>query len=307
MIYRPVKIWLLQHLRTLLAVFGRLAHAPVASLFNIGVIGIALALPVGFYVGLVNLQGFSRELSADPQISLFLALDADRADVAQIEGRLKQHPDVRKFRYVSREQALADIKNSTGLADVVASLGQNPLPDAFVVDARDNAPQALEKLRDEFVRWPKVAHAQLDAAWAQRLEAALKLGRRAVLILTTLLAFALIAITFNTTRLQILTQREEIEIAKLIGATDSFIRRPFLYFGAVQGLAGGLTAWAVIWVSIYLLNNGLADLSQLYGANFQLRHLPFKDTLSLFLFSAWLGWFGAWMSVSKHLSGIDPH
>ncbi|PZR44897.1 MAG: ABC transporter permease, partial [Stutzerimonas stutzeri] len=158
-----MRAWLLQHARTLFAVFGRLAHSPVASLFNIGVIGIALALPVGFYVGLANLQSFSRELPADPQISLFLALDAGRADVAQIESRLKQHPEVRKFRYVSREQALADIKSSTGLADVVAGLEQNPLPDAFIVDARDNAPQALEKLRDEFMRWPKVAHAQLDA------------------------------------------------------------------------------------------------------------------------------------------------
>ena len=302
-----MKIWLLQHIRTLFAVFGRLAHTPVASLFNIGVIGIALALPVGFYVGLANLQGFSRELSADPQISVFLTLDAGRADAARIESRLQQHPDVRKFRYVSREQALADIKNSTGLADVVASLEQNPLPDAFVVDARDHATPTLAKLRDEFARWPKVAHAQLDAAWARRLEAALNLGRQAVLILTALLAFALIAITFNTIRLQILTQREEIEVAKLIGATDPFIRRPFLYFGAVQGLAGGLTAWAIIWAGIYLLNNGLADLSQLYGANFQLRHLAPADSLSLFLFSAWLGWFGAWMSVSKHLSEFDPH
>ena len=302
-----MRAWLLQHARTLFAVFGRLAHSPVASLFNIGVIGIALALPVGFYVGLANLQSFSRELPADPQISLFLALDAGRADVAHIESRLKQHPGVRKFRYVSREQALADIKSSTGLADVIAGLEQNPLPDAFIVDARDNAPQALEKLRDEFMRWPKVAHAQLDAAWAQRLEAVLKLGRQAVLILTTLLAFALVAITFNTIRLQILTRREEIEVAKLIGATNPFIRRPFLYFGALQGLAGGLTAWAIIWVSIYLLNNGLAGLSQLYGTNFQLRHLAPEDSLSLFLFSAWLGWFGAWLSVSRHLSEIEPH
>lgn len=302
-----MRAWLLQHARTLFAVLGRLAHSPVASLFNIGVIGIALALPVGFYVGLANLQSFSRELPADPQISLFLALDAGRADVAQIESRLKQHPGVRKFRYVSREQALADIKSSTGLADVVASLEQNPLPDAFIVDARDNAPQALEKLRDEFMHWPKVAHAQLDAAWAQRLEAALRLGRQAVLILTTLLAFALVAVTFNTIRLQILTRREEIEVAKLIGATNPFIRRPFLYFGALQGLAGGLTAWAIIWVSIYLLNNGLAGLSQLYGTNFQLRHLTPEDSLSLFLFSAWLGWFGAWLSVSRHLSEIEPH
>ena len=301
-----MKTWFSQHARTLFAALGKLARSPLASLFNIGVIGIALALPLGFYVGLANLQGFAREVSADPQISLFLALDANRADIAQIENRLRQHPGVRKFRYISREQALQDIKNSTGLADVVASLEQNPLPDAFVIDARDNASQTLEKLRDEFMHWPKVAHAQLDAAWAQRLEAVLRLGRQAVIILTALLAFALVAITFNTIRLQILTQREEIEVAKLIGATDPFIRRPFLYFGALQGLAGGLASWAIIGASLYLLNNGLADLSQLYGTHFQLRHLSWQDSLGLLLFSAWLGWFGAWMSVSRHLSGIDP-
>lgn len=301
-----MKIWISQHARTLIAVIARLARTPVASLLNIGVIGISLALPVGFYVGLFNLQGFSRELAADPQISLYLALDAGATDIAQIENRLRQQPGVRKYRYISREQALADIKNNTGMADVIASLGQNPLPDAFVVDAADNGTQALEKLRDEFSRWPKIAHAQLDAAWAQRLEAALRLGRLAVLILTTLLAFALVAVTFNTIRLQILTQRDEIEVSRLIGATDPFIRRPFLYFGALLGLAGALAAWAIIWAGIYLLNSGLTDLLRLYGANFQLRHLSINDSLSLLAFSAGLGWFGAWMSVNRHLSASTP-
>lgn len=301
-----MKIWISQHIRTLIAVIARLARTPLASLFNIGVIGIALALPAGFYVGLFNLQGHSRELAADPQISLFLALDAGPADLAQIENRLRQLPGVRKFRHISREQALADIKSSTGIADVIASLGQNPLPDAFVVDAADNGAQALEKLRGEFARWPKIAYAQLDTAWAQRLEAALRLGRLVALMLTTLLAFALVAVTFNTIRLQILTQRDEIEVARLIGATDPFIRRPFLYFGALQGLAGALAAWAIIWAGIYLLNNGLADLSRLYGSNFQLRHLSVEDSLSLFAFSAGLGWFGAWMSVNRHLSASAP-
>ncbi|MDP2240908.1 MAG: permease-like cell division protein FtsX [Burkholderiales bacterium] len=301
-----MKIWISQHFRTLIAVIARLARTPVASLFNIGVIGIALALPAGFYVGLFNLQGFSRELAADPQISLYLALDAGPADIAQIEKRLGQLPGVRKFRHISREQALSDIKNSTGMADVIASLGQNPLPDAFVIDAADNGTQALEKLRDEFSRWPKIAYAQLDTAWAQRLEAALRLGRLAVLILTTLLAFALVAVTFNTIRLQILTQRDEIEVSRLIGATDTFIRRPFLYFGALLGLAGALAAWAIIWASIYLLNSGLTDLLQLYGANFQLRHLNVDDSLSLLAFSAGLGWFGAWMSVNRYLSASTP-
>lgn len=301
-----MKTWLSQHVRALGMTLGQFLRSPLASLFNIGVIGVALTLPAGFYVGIVNLQSLSHRLAAAPQLSVFLALDAARADIAQIEGRLKQHPEVQKFRYVSREQALADMKAGSGLGDVMSGLTQNPLPDAFIVDARDGAAQSLEKLRDEFARWPKVVHVQLDAAWAKRLETVLKLGQLAVLMLTSLLAFALVAITFNTIRLQILTRREEIEVAKLIGATDTFIRRPFLYFGALQGLAGGLAAWGLIWAGIYLLHNGLADLSQLYGTTFQLHHLNPADSLGLLLFSAGLGWFGAWMSVGRHLSDNNP-
>ena len=300
-----MRVWLSQHVRTFAATLARLVRSPVASLLNIGVIGVALALPVGFYVALTHLQGFARELAADPQLSLFLALDASRGDVAQIETRLKQHPAVRKFNYVSREQALREMKASTGLADVVDSLTHNPLPDAFVVDAGDSAPQILEALRDEIRRWPKVAHVQLDSAWARRLEALLKLGRLAVLLLATLLAFALIAITFNTIRLQIMTQREEIEVAKLIGATDPFIRRPFLYYGAVLGLAGGMAAWTIVAAGAYLLNDALTDLSRLYGNHLQFHSLAPEDSLSLLLFSCWLGWFGAWLSVNQHLSQID--
>ena len=301
-----MRVWLSQHVRTLAATLAKLVRSPVASLLNIGVIGVALALPVGFHVALTHLQGLARGLAADPQLSVFLALDASRNDVAQIETRLKQHPAVRKFSYISREHALREMKASTGLADVVDSLNDNPLPDAFVVDAGDSAPQTLEALRDEIRRWPKVAHVQLDAAWARRLEAVLKLGRLAVLMLGTLLAFALIAITFNTIRLQIMTQREEIEVAKLIGATDSFIRRPFLYYGAVLGVAGGMAAWTIVAAGVYVLNDGLTDLSRLYGTRFRLHPLGLEDSLSLLLFSGWLGWFGTWLSVNQHLSQIDP-
>lgn len=300
-----MRIWLSQHARTFAATLAKLVRSPIASLLNVGVIGVALALPVGFHVGLANLQNLAGELATAPQLSLFLTVEADTADVAQVEQRLKRHPGVRRYNYVSREQALRDIRTSTGLADVVDSLDRNPLPDAFVVDASDGSPQSLETLRDEFGRWPKVAHVQLDSAWAQRLEAVLGLGRLAVLLLGALLAFALIAVTFNTIRLQILTQREEIEIAKLIGATNPFIRRPFLYFGALLGLAGGAAAWSIVLAGVYLFNDGLSDLSRLYGLSLQLRPLTAQDSLSLLLFSAWLGWFGAWLSVGRHLSAIE--
>jgi len=297
--------WLWSHVNALLTTLARLVRTPVATLLNVGVLGIALALPAGLYVGLANIQGYARSLAANPQLSVFLALDAGDADVAGTETRLRGHPGVASVRYVPRDEALTQIKSRTGLADVVDSLKENPLPDAFVVQPRDATPQVLEQLRDELRGWPGVAHVQLDAVWARRLEAGLKLARLAVWLLATLFAFALVAVTFNTIRLQILTRREEIEVAKLIGATDPFIRRPLLYFGAVQGLAGGLTAWAIVAISLYWLNGGLADLSQLYGTRLELQQLSARDGLSLLLFSAVLGWFGAWLSVNQHLARLD--
>jgi cell division transport system permease protein len=301
-----MRAWLWHQLDSLVTTLARFGRAPIVMLLNIGVIGIALALPVGLYVTLDNLRGVVRTLASDPQLSVFLAPDAGSADAAKIEARLKQHAAVRDVRYVPRDQALKELKASTGLADVVDSLPSNPLPDAFVVQPRGAAPEALERLRDEVSGWPKVTHVQLDAAWARRLEAGLKVARLVVWLLATLFAFALVAVTFNTIRLQILTRREEIEVSKLIGATDSFIRRPFLYFGALQGLAGGVAAWAIIWAGLQLLNHGLADLSRLYATQIELRHLSLEDSASLLLFSAGLGWFGAWLSVDQHLARIEP-
>jgi cell division transport system permease protein len=299
--------WLWSHVDAFGTTVARLLRTPVATLLNIGVLGIALALPAGLYVALSNLQGYAQALAADPQLSVFLALDASQTDVAQTGTRLREHPGVVGVRYVSRDEALKQLKTRTGLADVVDSLAENPLPDAFVVQPRDAAPQALEQLRDELRGWPKIVHVQLDAIWARRLEAGLRLARLAVWLLATLFAFALVAVTFNTIRLQILTRREEIEVVKLIGATDPFIRRPLLYFGAVQGLAGGLAAWAIVATSLYWLNGGLAELSQLYGTRLALQQLTPEDGLSLLLFSAVLGWFGAWLSVNQHLARLDLH
>lgn len=298
--------WLWHHVDALRRTVARLASAPVASLISIGVIGIALALPVGLYVALVNLQGLTRSLAADPELSVFLALDAAPAEVKRIDARIRSHPAVRGARFVPRDQALKELKANSGLADVVDSLPQNPLPDAFVVSPRDRNAQSLEKLRDEMRGWPKVSHVQLDTAWAQRLEAGLKLARLAVWLLATLFAFALVAVTFNTIRLQILTRREEIEVSKLIGATDAYIRRPFLYFGALQGAGGAAVAWLIVWGSLLYLNGALAELSRLYAARFELAPLELADTLSLFVFSALLGWLGSWLSVNQHLARIDP-
>jgi cell division transport system permease protein len=252
------------------------------------------------------LQAFSRQLSSDPQVSIFMAMDAGQADVSAVERRLQTHPEVGRVDFIAREQALAKLKRSAGLADVLADLERNPLPDAFVVTARSNDPATLEALRDQAARWPKVEHVQLDAEWARRLDAALGVGRLLVTLLAALLALALVAVTFNTIRLQILTRRDEIEVSKLIGATNPFIRRPFLYLGALQGLAGGCAAWAIVTLAVIVLNVQLAELATLYGTAFKLQPLNTADSTLLLAFSAALGWLGAWLSVSRHLWHIEP-
>jgi cell division transport system permease protein len=298
--------WLLAHFDTLRESLVRLARQPFATGLNVIVIGIALSLPVGFYLGIDNLQMFSRQLSSDPQVSIFMAMDAGQADVSAVERRLRAHPEVGRVDFIAREQALAKLKRGAGLADVLADLERNPLPDAFVVTARSNDPATLEALRDQAARWPKVEHVQLDAEWARRLDAALGVGRLLVTLLAALLALALVAVTFNTIRLQILTRRDEIEVSKLIGATNPFIRRPFLYLGALQGLAGGCAAWAIVTLAMIVLNVQLAELTTLYGTAFKLQPLNATDSAVLLLFSAALGWLGAWLSVSRHLWQIEP-
>lgn len=297
-----MRAWLRHHLSTLGATLGRMARSPLATLLNGAVIGIALALPVGFHVGLSSLRSFAAELAAAPQLSLFLSREAQPADVARIEARLKYHPRVRRYSYVPRDEALKRMRAASGLADVIDSLERNPLPDAFIVDAADGSAQSLEALRDELRQWPRVEHVQLDAIWAQRLEALLGLGRLAIIMLGTLLAFALVAVTFNTIRLQILTQQEEIEIVRLIGGTDPFIRRPFLYFGALTGLVGGMVALGIVVGGLLLLNDRLAEVMALYGVPVRLDLPSTEDSVSLLIFSSGLGWLGARLSVGCHLA-----
>ena len=301
-----MRAWLTQHGRAALATAARLGRSPLTTLFNVIVVGIALALPAGLYVGLVNVQKAVRTVSPEPQLTLFLALDASKADASAVDTRLKQHPQVARMRYVPRERALEDLKRATGMTGVAEALDRNPLPDAFVIDSTDGTPEAMERLRAELAAWPKVAHVQLDAEWAQRLDAALRLGRVALMLFGTVLAFALVAITFNTISLQILTRREEIEVTTLIGATDAFIRRPFLYYGAALGLLGGLAAWGFVWAATAVLNGALVDLSYLYGARWEIGQLGARDSLSLLAFAAVLGWLGAWLSVGRHLANTRP-
>ena len=296
--------WLRQHRQAISAAFGKLAAQKSAAALNALVIGIALSLPAGGYALLSSLRAVVQGASIEPQLSVFLHADAKRADADAIGAKLKSEARVREVRFIPREQALKELQATEGLAEVIAALNRNPLPDAFVVRPKIADAEALDALARELRAIPAVAHVQVDSAWARRLGALAGTARLAIALLAALLAFGLVAITFNTIRLQILTQRAEIEISKLIGATDAFIRRPFFYLGTLQGLGGGLVALGILRASLAALNVGVSELAASYGSTFRLGFLEPGDALAVALFSAALGWLGAYLSVSKYLREI---
>ena len=296
-----MRVWLQHHRLSLAQTTARLAKSPFATTLNVLAIGVALALPFGVYCLLTNLETLSRKVSVDPELTIFLAKDAPKADIAAVESRLKGSRGIRSVRFVSREAALAELGRAGGLQEVIASLPQNPLPDAFVVTLSSSDPVLAERLEIEFKSLPKVAYVQADSAWVRRLDALLRLGRTGVALLAVLLGVALVAVTFNTIRLQILTQRDEIELCRLIGATPAYIRRPFFYLGSMLGLLGGLAAIGIVVGGFAYLNRDLATLVQLYGADFQLGFPTPREVGTVLGAAAALGWVGAYLSVSRHL------
>lgn len=299
-----MRAWLTQHGAALEGAARRLLAAPLNTFLSLLVIGIALTLPAAGYVLLDNLRDLGRSASGAQQISIFMATDADRRAAAEIEARLKQAAAGR-WRFVPKEEALKRLRGGEGMAEIVASLPRNPLPDAFVVEPADATPDKLEALRQTMAGWPKVAHVQLDSAWVKRFDAFLRLGKLAVTLLAGIFAAGLVAVTFNTIRLQVMAQAAEIEVARLIGATDGFIRRPFYYFGALQGALGGFLAAALVATGMKLLAGPAAELAALYGGEFALHGPGLRDILLLAGVGAVLGWLGAQLSVSLSLRKFD--
>jgi cell division transport system permease protein len=301
--------WLIQHLKALHWAWQRLAAAPVNTLLSLLAIGIALALPAGGQMLLDNTLQFVRGAlnssetgtSTAPQISLFMKLDAERSATDGIASRLQKHAAVKSVHFVAREATLKRMQADPGLREVIASLPKNPYPDAFIINPQDDGPDAMEALRAELSQWPQVEHVQLDSAWVRRLDAMLRLGRLAVTLLAALLGAGLIAITFTTLRLQILSRRSEIDVCRLLGATDAFIRRPFYYFGFLQGLAGGIVAWLIVFAITQLLREPVAQLATLYDATLILQPLSMRDSLLLLALASLLGWFGAALSLGRYL------
>jgi cell division transport system permease protein len=296
--------WLRHHRHALTAALRRLRAQPVATLLTALAMGVAISLPGGLYLGLGNLSRLAGELPAQPEISLFLDAGVSASQKQDIAVRLKQ-PDIAQARFVPKDDALAELSTSQDLADITAGLTENPLPDAWVVRPHASTREELVRVADELGKLPGVAETHLDSQWADRLQAALTFGRTGVWLLTGLFAIALIAISGNAIRAQVLARRDEILVSRLIGATDRYIRRPFLYLGALQGLLGGLAAGGVLAVAGGILRAPVERLSGLYGSAFHLIPPTTIEIVAMLGLTTLFGWLGAWLSVTRALHQVE--
>src|SRR5450830_1376237 len=302
--------WLRQHRFAFGAALSNLRKAPGSFLFNVVVVAIALALPFTGLTLLDNVRPVSEQLSVDPEISLFLTAATPRAQAQALAPQLRSilNSTRAKIVFVPREQALASLKEKSGLTDVLGALGENPLPDGYVMklDGFKNAADAgrIDALADQLRALPGVDTVQVDSAWVKRLAALLNV-LHLVLLLAVTLGMVVIAVVFNTIRLQVLTQRDEIAVSKLIGATDVFIHRPFYYTGALLGLAAGAVALGAVALALRPLNVAIADFARLYASEFQLAPLPPLGVAALLAISAGLGLVGAVLSVQRHLARLN--
>jgi cell division transport system permease protein len=302
-----MKQYLLRHLQVFFATLGNLARAPLTSLMGITVIGITLALPAGLYVVVDNLQRASGRIATSGQISLFLKRDVTAKAAGKLAAELRRRGDVAGVEYISPDAALAEFRRTSGFGEALNTLDRNPLPGVLVVtpSASRSAPDALRALGDELGRQPEVDLTQLDLEWVRRLHAILGLAERGVWILAGILSLAVLLIVGNTIRLAVLNRREEIAITNLIGATPAFIRRPFLYSGAVQGLLGAAVAWALVGLSLLLLSSPVEDLATLYGSRFEIEGVGVESGLALLGLGTGLGWIGSRIAVGRHLRSIE--
>jgi cell division transport system permease protein len=308
-----MKTWIREHAMALGAAMARIRSLPGSFSFNVLVIALALMLPLAGLTLLENLRPVSRELAVEPEISVFLsteiARDRAQAIADEIRNAAQQAGVSAKLDYISREKALEAMKARAGLGDVVAALGSNPLPDAYVVriagggaaDDDSAAPARIEKLAAALHKIAGVETVQLDAAWVKRLAALLQLASSVLALLAASLCGVVLAVVFNTIRLQIVTQHEEIGVARLLGATDAFVARPFYYMGGLLGLAAGALALLAVLGALALLNTSVSQLASLYGSAFLLEPLNAQTVTALLATSAALGVLGAALSVRRAL------
>ncbi len=303
-----VDTWFLQHAQAFFFSLGQLYRNPMATLLTTSVIGISLALPLGFYVFLENARRVTSGWAPHSHISLFLKPDIDSERIEALKNQLHNHLGIHSIDIISKEKALLEYKENSGFAGALDALEDNPLPTVIIVRPEGEPISSAdnEGLIETLRAIPEVDLGQFDRQWARRLFQIIAVFQRFVVIIAALLSVAVLLIVGNTIRMAIYNRYREIEINKLFGATDAFIQRPFLYSGFFHGLGGSLMAWGLLEIVILLLNGPVRKLAGLYKSDFSLLTLDSREVIALFLIGALLGLVGSWLSVKRHLGMIDP-
>lgn len=303
-----MKWFFTEHARQLVGALRRLTRQPGSTLLTVGVLGIALSLPASLRVVVNNGRLLAGSWEHAQDFTVYLKMDQSMDDATALVRQIRGRDDVDNVTLISRDDALEDFKRYSGFGDVMGALDSNPLPHALVVRPQTNFDQlqSVTTLAQELEALSQTELVQLDTAWVDRFRAMLDISRRAVDLATMLLALAVIVVIGNTIRLEINNRRREIEVTKLVGGSNAFIRRPFLYLGFWYGLGGGLLAWILISVGLAALSGPVAQLAGLYTSTFALAGLPWKEALALVGGGGLLGWLGAGLATSRHLAAIEP-
>lgn len=300
--------WVTRHLQSMFAALGRLLRRPLSTLLTTLVIAVALALPAGLWLVVKNARAATGDLATAVQVTAYMKVGTPIARADQLAGQLRERPEVASVRVIPAEQALKEFREYSGFGTALDALTDNPLPHALVVQPRVEQRDGgtIEQLRASLAGTPDVDTVQADAEWARRLAALLDVLRTLFLAAAALLAVGVLAVIGNTIRLEIGARREEIEVTKLVGGSDAFVRRPFLYAGLFQGLFGGALALGLVALVMGAVETPIARLTALYGGRFRLGGLSLEEAGIVLLVGAVLGLLGAWIGAARHLSRIEP-
>jgi len=294
------------HRDNLVDAVRRLRRQPFATLLTVLAIAIALALPAGLRVLVSNLGSLSGGWQSAADFTVYFKLDVPTDRARALAREIASRADVASVQFVDRGAALEDFRTHSGFGTALDALEGNPLPDALVVRPASGAAGDVEGVAAALRKLPETDLVQLDTQWVARLRAMLALATRIVYLATVLLGLAVAILVGNTIRLEIQNRSAEIEVTKLVGGTDGFIRRPFLYLGLCYGLGGGLFAYLLILATLALLRPPVSALAALYASQFALAGLSWRETGVLLGGAAWLGWAGAWLATARHLRAVEP-
>jgi cell division transport system permease protein len=300
--------WFTRHMQTLVGALGRLSNQKLATLLTMLVIGIALALPACLHLFITNAQMASGDWNRAVDISVFLKRGVAEAEARQLVERMRQRRDVGAVEFIAADAALKQFRHTSGFGAAIDALTDNPLPHALIVHPKAEFATAdhLQELAADVQAWPSVDVVQLDTAWVNRLHAILDAIRRTVLLAAGLLGFGVMAVVGNTIRLDIQNRRAEIEVTKLVGGSDAFVRRPFLYSGFWYGVGGGIIAWLLTAIAVGVLREPVNRIAGLYGSTFQINGLDWRATLTLIGSAVVLGWLGSYITATRYLRQVEP-